>query len=128
MAEEQKPDREEKIIVARMFEGIVIATPERDALWDRVKIHQLRDKLVKYLDVKKPPALILDFEKVDKISSEAISVLIKIRDHTKAQGLHLRLCNLQAPVREVLNITELTRLFEIYDSLPQAYRGLMPEQ
>ncbi|MCH5374234.1 MAG: STAS domain-containing protein [Planctomycetes bacterium] len=131
MAEEQKPkmqDEGDKIVVARLYHGIVIATPERDAFWDRVKIHQVRDKLVRYLDAKKPPALIMDLEKVDKISSEAIGVLLKLRDHTEAQDLQLRLCNLQAPVREVLDITELTPLFQIYESLPQAYRGLLPEQ
>jgi anti-anti-sigma factor len=117
----------EQIIVARLFHGIVIATPEQDALWDRVKIHQVHDKLVNYLAAKQPPALILDLEKVEKVSSEALSILLRIRDHAVARDLHLRLCNLQDAVREVLKITELARMFEIYDTLPQAYRGLLPE-
>ena len=125
-SDSQNPETEQ-LIVARMFHGIVIATPEREALWDRVKIHQVHDKLVKLLAAKQPPALILDLEKVEKASSEALSILLRIRDHAVARNLQLRLCNLQFAVREVLRITELTRLFDIYETLPQAYRGLLQE-
>ncbi len=125
-SDSQNPETEQ-LIVARMFHGIVIATPEREALWDRVKIHQVHDKLVKLLAAKQPPALILDLEKVEKASSEALSILLRIRDHAVARNLQLRLCNLQYAVREVLRITELTRLFDIYETLPQAYRGLLQE-
>jgi anti-anti-sigma factor len=118
---------QDQLIVARVFHGIVIATPQRDSLWDRVKIHQVHDKLVKYLAAKQPPALILDLEKVEIVSSEALSILLRIRDHAVARNLQLRLCNLQHAVREVMRITELAKLFEIYDTLPQAYRGLLPE-
>jgi anti-anti-sigma factor len=120
------PERDQ-IIVARLFHGIVIATPARDALWDRVKIHQVHDKLVNYLAAKKPPAVILDLEKVEKVSSEALGILMKIRDHAVARDLQLRLCNLQEAVREVMKITNFSGLFQIYDTLPQAYRGLLPE-
>ena len=125
-SDSQNPETEQ-LIVARMFHGIVIATPEREALWDRMKIHQVHDKLVKLLAAKQPPALILDLEKVEKASSEALSILLRIRDHAVARNLQLRLCNLQFAVREVMRITELTRLFDIYETLPQAYRGLFKE-
>ena len=125
-SDSQNPETEQ-LMVARMFHGIVIATPEREALWDRMKIHQVHDKLVKLLAAKQPPALILDLEKVEKASSEALSILLRIRDHAVARNLQLRLCNLQFAVREVMRITELTRLFDIYETLPQAYRGLFKE-
>ena len=132
MTESQQPpgakdDQHDQILVARLFHGIVIVTPERDALWDRVKIHQFHDKLVKYLAAKQPPAVILDLEKVEILSSEALNILLRIRDHAVARDLQLRLCNLRHAVREVMRITELARLFEIYETLPQAYRGLLPE-
>ncbi len=125
-SDSQNPETEQ-LIVARMFHGIVIATPEREALWDRVKIHQVHDKLVKLLAAKQPPALILDLEKVEKASSEALSILLRIRDHAVGRNLQLRLCNLQYAVREVMRITELTRLFDVYETLPEAYRGLLQE-
>jgi anti-anti-sigma factor len=125
-SDSQNPETE-PLIVARMFHGIVIATPEREALWDRMKIHLVHDKLVKLLAAKQPPALILDLEKVEKASSEALSILLRIRDHAVARNLQLRLCNLQFAVREVMRITELTRLFDIYETLPEAYRGLFKE-
>jgi anti-anti-sigma factor len=118
----------QELIVARMFHDFVIATPQRGSLWDRLQIHQVLDKLTKFLDAKQPPALILDLEHVEKISSEAIGALLKIRDHAVGHDCQLRLCNLSPAVREVLRITELTRLFDIYEDLPKAYRGLLPEE
>jgi hypothetical protein len=98
-----KDVEQDQLIVARMFHGIVIATPQRDSLWDRVKIHQVHDKLVKYLAAKQPPALILDLEKVEIVSSEALSILLRIRDHAVARNLQLRLCNLQPRAGSVEN-------------------------
>jgi anti-anti-sigma factor len=118
---------EEGPIVARKFHDVIIATPAKGALRDRVMIHEIQDKLTKYVDVKKPPAVIVDLEQTETVSSEAIGTLMKIRDHAVANGTQFRLCNLQPAVREVLEITGLTDLFDIYDSLPDAYRGLVPE-
>jgi len=118
---------EEAPIVARKFHNVIIATPAKEALRDRFHIHEIQDKLTKYVDVKKPPALIVDLEQTELVSSEAIGTLLKIRDHSVANGTQFRLCNLQPAVREVLDITALTDLFDIYDSLPEAYRGLVPE-
>jgi len=119
---------EEGPIVARKFHDVIIATPAKESLRDRVKIHEIQDKLTKYVDVKKPPALIVDLEKTESVSSEAIGTLMKIRDHSVANGTQFRLCNLQPAVREVLKITALTDLFDIYDALPDAYQGLVPEE
>ncbi|MBC8868139.1 MAG: STAS domain-containing protein [Planctomycetes bacterium] len=118
---------EEAPIVARKFHDVIIATPAKESLFERAKIHQIRDKLTKYLDVKKPPALVVDLEHTENVSSEAIGALMKIRDHAVANGIQFRICNLQPAVHEVLDITELADLFDIYDTLPDAYRGLVPE-
>lgn len=118
---------DDDIIVARKFHDIVIATPAKESLWERGKIHVIQDKLTKYLDAKTPPALIVDLEHTDSISSEAVGTLLKIRDHCVANKIQFRLCNLQPAVREVLEITALTDLFDIYDSLRGACHGLVPE-
>jgi len=118
---------EETPIVARKKHDVIIATPAKESLFERAKIHQIRDKLTKYVDVKKPPALIVDLKHTEHISSEAIGALMKIRDHAVANGIIFRLCHLQPAVHEVLDITSLTDLFDIYDTLDDACRGLVPE-
>jgi anti-anti-sigma factor len=119
---------EDAIIVARNFHNVIIATPAKESLRDRVKIHEVQNKLTRYLDVKKPPALIVDLVHADSISSEAVGALLKIRDHSVANGIPFRLCNLQPAVREVLDITALADLFDIHDSLRAACRGLVPDR
>ena len=111
-----------KTFRVEMFQDVAIVTVLAKDLWDRIEIHRLQDELLDYIESESPAQMILDMEGVGRVSSEALNVLIRLRDQAIARNIDLRLCNLQKPVREVLKITELGRLFHIYDSLPDAYR------
>jgi anti-anti-sigma factor len=112
-----------------MFHDVAIVTPTSLDLWDRAEIHHFSDELAEYIQSDVPRKLILDMGGIQRVSSEAINALIKLRDLMMARDAKLRLCNLQAPVLEVLEITELGRLFHICETLPDAYRGFaeMPQ-
>jgi anti-anti-sigma factor len=110
-----------------MFQDVAIVNLQAKDLWDRLEIHRLSDELLKYMRDEQPTKLILDMSPIHRISSEAINALIRFRDQATARNAELRLCSLQSPVKEVLKITELDRLFHIYESLPEAFRGFSEE-
>ncbi len=106
-----------------MFHDVAILNLLVDDLWKRGEIHAVQEEVRAYIRAEKPPKLILEMSPVVHVSSEAVTALLRIRDETMGNGGELRLCGLQATVKEVLKITELTRLFHIYETLPDAYRG-----
>jgi anti-anti-sigma factor len=110
-----------------MFQDVAIVTVQAGDLWDRAEIHRLQDELLEYVQSEAPAKMILDMASVGRVSSEALNALIRLRDQEAARNAELRLCSLQKPVKEVLRITELGRLFQIYDSLPEAFRGFAEE-
>lgn len=112
-----------KTFRVEMFEDVAIIRILATELWHRGEIHALQDELLAYLRADKPKRLILDMSPITRVSSEAITALLKIRDQATAADADLRLCSLQPAVKEVLTITDLTRLFHIYASLPEAFRG-----
>jgi anti-anti-sigma factor len=110
-----------------MFRDVAIVTLQNVDLWDRAEIHAFCEELLDYVQSEAPKKMIMDMSTIDRVSSEALNALIKIRDEVTARNAELRLCSLQDAVKEVLKITELGRLFQIYDALPDAFRGFAEE-
>ena len=64
--------------------------------------------------------VVLDLEGVQRIDSAGLGELVLIRMSAEASGNSLKLAGLNAHVRHVLDITNLSAIFEIYDSLVEA--------
>ena len=61
-------------------------------------------------------AVILDMEKVTFISSSGIGVIVKGQNALKATGAELTMVNLQAQVKRVFEIMQLTPLLNVCES------------
>ena len=59
--------------------------------------------------------LLLDFEHVDYLSSAVLTELLRLHKFLMDQGGHLRLCSLNDDIRKVFEITNLDKLFMIYE-------------
>ncbi len=59
----------------------------------------------------------LDMANVSFVPSLSLGGLIELSQLFKARGQRLVLANVQPPVRQILAITRLDRLFEIHDDL-----------
>ena len=110
-------------IQVEKFHDVAIAKILTENLWQRDEIQAMQGEVLAYIRAERPIKLILDLSRVERVSSEAITALLKLRDETAGGNCKMRLCNLQAAVTEVLQITDLTRLFDIHESLPDAFRG-----
>ncbi len=99
---------------------------------DDVVILELAGKLVGGRDVgeldekfysllgKKQKKVILDLGKTDWIASSGISILIHHYTKFKEIGGNLKLANLTRKIQEIIVITKLTLIFEVYDTLETA--------
>jgi anti-sigma B factor antagonist len=67
--------------------------------------------------------LILNLEEVDYIDSVGLSTLVSSYTSARKQGGDVKLLHLTKRVHDLLQITRLSTVFEIYDSLEEAQRS-----
>jgi anti-sigma B factor antagonist len=67
--------------------------------------------------------IILNLEEVNYIDSVGLSTLVASYTSARKQGGDLKLLHLTKRVHDLLQITRLSTVFEIYDSLEEAQRS-----
>jgi anti-sigma B factor antagonist len=82
-------------------------------------VGELDEKLYALLG-KGQKKVILDLRKTAWISSSAIMILIHHYSKFKGIGGNLKLANLTRKIQEIIAITKLTLVFEVYDTLEAA--------
>jgi anti-anti-sigma factor len=68
--------------------------------------------------------LLLDFSGVDFVTSAGLRAVLQIVKRVKASGGVLALCSVQAPVREVLDISGFTSMFDVHPARPDAIAAM----
>lgn len=64
--------------------------------------------------------VIIDFSKVDLITSSGISTLLTVHRSMKNRGANVKLAGLHGMVAQVLQLSRLDKIFEMYPDVPQA--------
>ncbi len=67
--------------------------------------------------------IILNADKVTMIDSAGLGILVSMYSSAKAQGGSVRLCRLGTKFREVLQITKLLTIFDVYNTEAEAVRS-----
>jgi stage II sporulation protein AA (anti-sigma F factor antagonist) len=70
------------------------------------------------------PRLLVDFSGVDFVSSAGLRVVLALLKRIKAANGMLALCAVQAPVREVLDITGFTSMLDVHSGRAEAMAAL----
>ena len=99
------------LVVFRRDEPIVIGTAAAESMQNLDSMKKFGDQVAGI--VKKHPGLnlMLSFEKVEFLSSAALSELIRINDLLSEEKGHLSLCGLSPDMYKVFEITKLDKLF-----------------
>ncbi|HEY4403567.1 MAG TPA: STAS domain-containing protein [Xanthobacteraceae bacterium] len=76
------------------------------------------------LAVAPEPRLVVDFSGIDFVSSAGLRVVLTLLKRVKAANGMLALCALQAPVREILDITGFTGMLQVHPGRAEAMAAL----
>lgn len=90
---------------------------------DSTAAADFEEKLLPIID-KGTPTLILDFLRVQFISSAGLRVLLLAAKKAKSQHGKLLLCNMSPEVFEVFEISGFSAIFEIHHSMTEALAAL----
>jgi anti-sigma B factor antagonist len=101
-------------MTSREVDGVCVVTLEgRIVLGD--ESHSLRERLKSVLDEGKKK-IVLNMADIKYIDSSGLGALVAAHYNAKTQSASMRLCNLGAKFYEVLQITKLLTVFDVYDT------------
>ncbi len=106
-------DREVDGVAVVALEGRIVLGEESNALRERVKSLLASNK-------KK---IVLNMDNVTYIDSAGLGALVAAHHSARSQNASLRLSNLGSKFQEVLQVTKLLTVFEVYDSEAAAIRS-----
>jgi anti-sigma B factor antagonist len=105
-------------MTSREVDGVtVIAMDGRIVLGE--ESNALREK-VKALVAEGKKKVVMNMDNVTFIDSAGLGTLVAAHHSAKNQGASLRLCHLGTKFQEVLQITKLMTIFEVYNTEPEA--------
>ncbi len=91
------------------------------SLMDLVELEVIGRELYKLVDEQDHRRLVLDFERVQYISSQAIGIVLNLQKRlTSLKGGRLILCGLGSRLMELIKITGLDRILVIKSSQQEA--------
>jgi len=108
--------------------GEVSVVSFQDAqLGDQRLIEKLGKELMALASGRLSPLLVLDFAKVEYLSSMMLSKLVVAQKIVKASEGRMCLCALHPVIKDALRLTKMDKLFEIHPDTAAAVAALTPE-
>lgn len=105
-------------MTSREVDGVtVVALDGRIVLGE--ESNALREK-IKSLVAEGKKKIVLNMDGVTFIDSAGLGTLVAAHHSAKAQGASLRLCHLGTKFQEVLQITKLMTIFDVYNTEAEA--------
>ncbi|HJT33591.1 MAG TPA: STAS domain-containing protein [Pirellulales bacterium] len=108
-----------RLEVSEMGDVTVVRFVDRKIL-DEASIQELGNELFQLVEQEQRGKLVLNFSKVDFLSSAALGKLITLDKKVKSRSGKLKLCNIRPEIYEVFAITKLNKLFDIKDDEAEA--------
>jgi len=106
-------NREVDGVAVVALEGRIVLGEESNALRERVKSLLAANK----------KQIVLDMSNVTYIDSAGLGTLVAAHHSAKAQSAALKLCNLGAKFQEVLQVTKLLTVFDVFDNEAKAVQS-----
>jgi len=104
--------------------AITVATIKATRVLDALNVTEFGQELLKYVNEHPATNLLINFEHVHYLSSAVLTELLRIKEALESTNGSLRLCALNKDIRRVFEITNLDKIFTIYDdpsTAPQRY-------
>jgi anti-anti-sigma factor len=103
-----------RLEVSEVGDVTVVRFVDRKIL-DEASIQELGSELFQLVEQENRGKIVLNFSKVDFLSSAALGKLITLDKKVKARSGKLKLSNIRPEIYEVFAITKLNKLFDIKD-------------
>lgn len=104
-------------------DGVTVVEFENRKILDELTINQIFEKLNELADAENVPLILLNFRKVEHLSSAALGALITLNKKVGQRNGRLVLANIHPQIYEVFKITRLDKVFEIRGTTQEGLRA-----
>jgi anti-sigma B factor antagonist len=109
----------------QQIEKCTIVEFKTPSLMDAIELEKIGQSLYHLVDAEDRRKIILDFEKVQYLSSQAIGIVLTINKKLSAlKDSKLVLCGVGPKLMELIKITRLDRILTIKPSQKEAVKGM----
>jgi anti-anti-sigma factor len=89
---------------------------------------EIEKEINRLLSAELSSHLIFNLNDVEYMSSSGIALLVTIMNRQRQKGKKFVICNLSGPVKKILEVVEMTLLFEIHKTESEAVEYLSLQQ
>ena len=86
--------------------------------------NRILEEIKSQIDLSKPPHLLIAFSGVSFVATCAISMLLVVLKRIRLQGGELFLCGLSHETRQLFDLMQLSKLFEIWPTREMAISAI----
>lgn len=94
--------------------GVTVVRFSDTKITDAGRIEELGRELTRLIETERPGKILLNFDKVDYLSSEALRVFLLLNKKVQTQGSLLKLCGVAPEIWKVFEITGLNKVFNVH--------------
>jgi len=95
---------------------------------DIPQVEETEKEILKLLDMEKSSNLILNLRDIDYVSSAGIALFVTIMIMLKQRGKLFGICDLKSSVKRIMEMVEVSVLFNIFADEKEAFEFLDSEQ
>ncbi|MBI2424491.1 MAG: STAS domain-containing protein [Candidatus Hydrogenedentes bacterium] len=93
---------------------VTVGTINQSSVLSAFNVAEFGVEVLRYINEHPKLNLLLNFEQVDYLSSAVLTELLKINRGIESVGGKLRLCAISPVIQEIFDITNLDKVFTIY--------------
>ncbi len=114
-------------LLIRDKDDVVVVSFNQAKILDEPSVRQIGQEFQNLsLQAAASRKLLLDFSRVEFMSSAMIGQIMKLHKQCKQDKIRLKLCNIRPNIVEVFKITGLTKVLEIYPDGAKAIEAFGP--
>jgi len=105
-------------------EDVTVIAFTDEKILEESDIRGLQNSISSVIEQTEGIKLVMDFGSVKFLSSAVLGLLIRISKRVYEGGGQLALCSIDPKILQIFKITRLTNIFDIYDDIESATKGL----
>lgn len=116
----------ESSLIVDTESGVTHVRFRDNSILDALMVQRIGKELVELLETSESRKVVLDFCNVRFISSEALRLLLSLRSRADRSAATMALCSIRPELAKVFKLTNLDKLFPIYEDAARAAAAMSP--